>query len=78
MYWVTFVTQLSFYVETCDEKFFTFQEKCSIINVVLNQIHESVFNQKSFRKNKNSKKENWILGDEAYAWLGIQKDMLIS
>ena len=58
MYWVTFVTQLSFYVETCDEKFFTIQEKCSIINVVLNQIHESVFNQKSFfEKTKIPKKK---------------------
>ena len=58
MYWVTFVTQLSFYVETCDEKFFTIQEKCSIISMVLNPIHESVFNQKSFfEKTKIPKKK---------------------
>lgn len=49
---------MSLFVENCDEKFFTNEEKCSIIIIVLVKQHESVFKSKKFfRKNYSQKKK---------------------
>lgn len=42
-------------VKSCDEKCFTNQEKCSIINIVFNQMHESALYQNSFFEKTNPK-----------------------
>lgn len=46
---------MKYFVEFCDEKFFTNVKKCSIINLVLNLIHESVFIKENFFEKINPK-----------------------
>ena len=59
---------MSLFVENCDEKFFTNEEKCSIIIIVLVKQHESVFKSKKFfRKNYSKKKLKWVVKNMNYA-----------
>ena len=76
-----------FFVEQCQKlrwkvrvpkkKLFTKWKKCSIINIVFNQIAQSALKTLYFFE-KISSKRNWIM--EVYdqnEWLSIQHDILI-
>lgn len=67
---------MSLFVENCDEKFFTNEEKCSIIIIVLVKQHESVFKSKKFFR-KNYSKKKIKKGGEKYELCYTPKDMLI-